>query len=359
METAILPKIFSFPIALGISALLTLSLIDLSKKLGLFDANNHLKQHREKVCSLGGISIFVAFWMALCLTPGLEAVPCYNHLFAGSALLLLVGVKDDLVGVPPFKRLFFQIGTASIMFMGGIRLTYLPGLEMELPLLASYLLTIVVIGAVVNAFNFIDGINGLAGGLSAIASFAFSVLFYISGLEGYAIAALTLAGAILGFLWFNFGQARIFMGDNGSTLLGVILSFFVISFLENHVLNGGIIEWHPALVLAILSVPIMDMIKVILGRLLRGASPFMGDRTHIHHLFLGAGLEQKKICYFLFLWSISVIILFTGWMPINIIAGGLVLLAVGSLPYFGLDFFLKNIKKKVPQLPAAKASEMA
>ncbi|MEO1257479.1 MAG: MraY family glycosyltransferase [Bacteroidota bacterium] len=341
MEAALLPKIISYPVALGISILFTLSIIDLAKKLELFDANNNLKRHLEKVCSLGGIAIFAAFWIATCLVSGLEGTGIANYLFVGSFILFLTGVRDDLVGIPALKRLLIQIGVASMMFVGGIRLDYLPGFDMELPLWSSYFLTIFLIGAVVNAYNFIDGINGLSGGLAVISALTFAILFYFSGLEQFAAMSLALAGAISGFLWFNFGTAKIFMGDNGSTFIGIMLSFFAITFFQNHALAGGPIEWQPVIVLAILVVPIADMVKVVCSRMLRGESPFHGDRTHIHHLLLKRGFGPERICLLLYSWSIGIFLFSVSFLSQNIVIGTMVLALLSGVPYLVINLMAK------------------
>lgn len=359
MEPTLIPKIIALPIALAISLLFTVSIIDLARKLKLYDANNNLKQHLEKVCSLGGISIFAAFWIGTSLLREFSGGDMVGFLFIGSFFLFLTGVKDDLVGIPPLKRLLIQIGVASLLFWGGVRLTYLPGFEIELPLIVSYFLTIILIGTVVNAYNFIDGINGLAGGLSVISSLAFALVFYIIGLEKYAIMAFVLSGAILGFLYFNFGKAKIFMGDNGSTFIGVMLSFFTIIFLEHYTAQGNPASLQPTLVLAIIMVPIFDMAKVVVGRLFRGISPFRGDRTHIHHVLLNAGLKQEMVCYALYAWSILLIIGAIIFLPENIFLATLMLILVGGIPYVALNNFQKIGKEKEqPKLNATKASDI-
>lgn len=359
MESTLLPKIISLPVAVGLSILFILSIIDLAKKLQLFDANNELKHHMEKVCSLGGIAIFAAFWIASCLLSGIEGHPALNYLFVGSFILFLTGVRDDLIGIAPLKRLFIQIGVASLMFVGGIQLTYIPGLTETLPVWLSYLLTITLIGTVVNAYNFIDGINGLAGGLATISSLAFAIFFYFSGLPQFAAMALALAGALIGFLWFNFGTAKIFMGDNGSTFIGVMLSFFAITFLQNHTLSGGSINYSPVLLFAIMIIPIFDMIKVVIRRMFQGLSPFQGDRTHIHHLFLNAGFNQRKICYLIYSWSIVVIASSFNFLSQNILIGGLLLVLICSLPYVMLNRFASIQKEKdASKISSTKPSEI-
>ncbi len=346
MDTTLVPRIFSFPISLIGSFLFTLSIIDLANKKKIFDGNNNLKHHCEKVSSLGGISIFSSFWIAISLVSEVHSMAAFNYFFVGAFILFLTGVKDDLVGISAFTRLAIQVGVASLMFMGGIRLTYIPGLEVEVPILVSYFLTIFLIGAIVNAYNFIDGINGLAGGLTIISALAFAVLFYFSGMENYAALAVALAGSVFGFLWFNFGKAKIFMGDNGSTFIGIILSFFTIVFFQNHAQVGGSITCSPLVVFSFLILPLADITRVVLGRISSAHSPFKGDRTHIHHLMLNTGLGQCPICWVLYTWSVIVIAASFLLLPQSIVIGSLMLLLAGSLPYVLLNIFLRTKKEK-------------
>ncbi len=346
MEPTLIPKIIALPVALVFSLLFTISIIDLASKLKLYDANNHLKRHLERVCSLGGISIFTAFWIGTFLLQGFGSGDMVCFLFIGSLFLFLTGVKDDLVGISPLKRLLIQIGVASLLFWGGVRLTYVPGFDIALPFAASYFLTILLIGTIVNAYNFIDGINGLAGGLSVISSLAFALVFYVTGQESYAIMAMALGGAIAGFLYFNFGKAKIFMGDNGSTFIGIMFSFFTIIFLQHHAANGSSTGLHPAGIMAIVIIPVFDMVKVVVGRLVRGKSPFRGDRTHIHHVFLNAGLKHEIVCYALYAWNILLIAGSILLFPQNFFLAALMLLMVAGVPYLALNNFQKIGKEK-------------
>ena len=147
-----------FVLALLMGLFLTASIIDLARTLQLFDGNNHLKTHVGKVASLGGIAIFSSFWIAAMLAIGPDTGPNGSQfLFVGSFILFLTGVKDDLVHIHAIKRLAVQLGVASLLFFGGVQLSYLPGADVLLPLPISYLATIVLMGAIVNSFNFIDG----------------------------------------------------------------------------------------------------------------------------------------------------------------------------------------------------------
>ena len=339
---ALLPLIIS----LLASILFTTSIIDLGQKKKLFETNSLLKCHKEQVCSLGGISIFAAFWIAIFLTGIVKEIASVELLFVGSFILFLTGVKDDLVGIPPLRRLFIQVAVAGMLFIGGVQLNYLPGISAELPMAVSFLVSIFIMGAIVNALNFIDGINGLAGGLSVISLVSFSLLFYFSGEFALAGMALALTGAVIGFLWFNFGTAKIFMGDNGSTFLGIILSFFFITSLNKSLMPGNFAPFAPAVLLAILIVPLGDLVKVTLTRVADGKSPFKGDRTHIHHILTKMGLSAENTCWLLYGWS-AVVILFSMYLlPQNIFIALPILIAIGSLPYVFISLRAKLGKNK-------------
>lgn len=343
---AFFPNIFSILVALCISAVFTFSIIDLAKKRNLFESNSSLKLHTEQVCSLGGISIFSAFWIALCLFGQGLTEPSTAYLFVGSFLLFLTGVKDDLVGLPPLRRLGIQVSVAALLFFGGVQLTHLPGLSNALPPFVSFSLTILLIGAVVNAFNFIDGVNGLSGGLAVIAALAFSVLFYLAGAYEFSLMALSLSGAVAGFLIFNFGKAKVFMGDNGSTFIGIMLSFLLIVFLRPEVQATAVEFVSPGIVAALLFVPMLDMVKVVIGRMARGKSPFRGDLTHIHHLLRVKGFSAPQICCALYTWNILVVVLSFYLLPQNIYISILCILIVGTTPYIMLNFFSDKAEER-------------
>ncbi len=349
----------SFALALILGLFLTASIIDLAHKMQLFDGNNHLKIHVEKVASLGGIAIFSSFWIATLLTSQADGFEGGQYLFVGSFILFLTGVKDDLVHIQAIKRLVIQIGVASLLFLGGVQLTYLPGTDVLLPLPISYLATIFLMGAIVNSYNFIDGVNGLAGGLALIASLAFSLLFFKAGAVGLGIMSLALAGAVLGFLRFNFGKARIFMGDNGSTFIGIMVSFFCVSFLQPQLQAGLAEPLSPVILLAILIVPLADLVKVVLSRLSRKQSPFIGDRNHIHHLLENRGLGHRAICMALFAWNILVILFSVILLPQNTLLACATIFVAGGLPYLAIHLAAQLKRRREPvQLDVEEREEV-
>ena len=323
----------AFFLAFGVSLVLTLSIIDLVRKKQLFDTNNNLKLHIEKVGSLGGIAIFSAFWITVSIVNQGTVFSNFGYLFAGSFLLFLTGVKDDLVNMPASVRLLIQSLVSVLLFLGGLGIQHLPGTDWVLPEVVSFIFTMLLLGVIVNAYNFIDGINGLAGGLAIIAALSFALIFYLSGQQGPMILSLTLAGAASGFLVFNFGKAKIFMGDNGSTFIGVILTYLSLLLFqpETTAFWGG----QKTLLIfgGVLIVPLLDMVKVILGRLLNGKSPLRGDRTHIHHLLQASGLRSSMICWLLYTWSVIVSVCVIFCLPENMYFAVPLIIVASAFPY--------------------------
>lgn len=341
---AVLP--LSFVVATVLSVAFLVSVIDIAGKKQLFDSNNHLKLHKERVSPLGGIAIFASFWITFSLFLGEGLSAKYGILMAGAFFLFLSGVKDDLMNLPALRRLLLQIGVATLLYLGGVQVVVIPGLGIELPWVASYLFSIVLMGAIVNAYNFIDGINGLASGLAIIGSAVFALLFFQLGAMAEAKLASALAGSLLGFWFFNFGKAKIFMGDSGSTFVGILLTYLVISFLQLPAILSAEPSISPWAAFAVVSIPLADLVKVVLVRMYRGVSPMRGDHTHIHHVFGGLGLGPRSICLVLYSWALSGISFSIFLMPKDLYIAGLLLLLTAGLPYLGAVLAEKILKAK-------------
>lgn len=211
-------------------------------------------------------------------------------------MIFLLGILDDLLPISPGKKFAGQILVAIILSSkAGIAITSFYGLFgiHELSPVASFALTIITIVGIINAFNLIDGINGLAGSIGFLSCILFGTWFYLVGITSLAVVAFSLAGAIVGFLRFNFTPAKIFMGDTGSLLVGTVCAILGISFIENNYKlpeeNPFVFGAAPGIALAVLFLPIYDTFSVFLRRILRGRSPFSADKTHIHHQMLGLG----------------------------------------------------------------------
>ncbi len=213
-------------------------------------------------------------------------------------IIFLLGLKDDIVSIDPYKKLIGQIIAAFLVVIWGkIQINNLHGLLgiHHLPYLVGVLLTVFVIIVIINSFNLIDGIDGLAGGIGVIASLTFGTLFLLRGDYPLAIISFSLTGSLLGFLRYNFSPASIFMGDSGSLVVGFVLSILCIELLNREQISDtNLIYFTPPIALAILIIPLADTLRVFIIRIMQKKSPFHADRNHIHHLLLQIGFNHRK-----------------------------------------------------------------
>lgn len=264
----------------------------------LYDKPGGRKTHKGYVPNLGGIGIFAAFLIAYIAWIDFSSTSGAQYLLLGLIILHFIGVKDDIVPLIPYKKLIGQLLAASILvILGKFRIGDLQGIfgVHELPLPLSITLSIFLVIVIVNSFNLIDGIDGLAAGISLLISFIFSYTFWRLGQHNMLIASLSLSGALAGFLYFNTEPAKIFMGDAGSMGIGYLMaafSFHLVSTPQN--LGQGIFYHSPSFVLALLIVPLFDTLRVFTLRIIRGKSPFNADCNHIHHKLLELGLSHHK-----------------------------------------------------------------
>lgn len=271
----------------------------LAYKINLVDQPNHRKIHQAPVPLIGGISIALSVALSLLISPDIfSALSKYSTFIATSALLLITGVLDDKYDIKAKYKLFIQLVCAFSIALAGTRITSLCGVFgiHDLPLYIQYLLTMLVITGVVNAFNLMDGIDGLAGGLSLVGFMIMAILSFVFSDYTAAIMYTAFIGALVGFLKFNLTTKKIFMGDAGSLLLGFVLVVSGIQLLEQsqHQLK---MNQSPVLFLIVgfFCIPVLDSLRVYLVRIKKGSSPFKADRSHLHHLFLLTGLSHKKI----------------------------------------------------------------
>jgi UDP-GlcNAc:undecaprenyl-phosphate GlcNAc-1-phosphate transferase len=284
----------------------TKALMVLSGKWGLFDKSSGRRQHKSRISRLGGVGVIAAFWLAIFLSGSLVFDDLKTGLVLCSVLIFIFGLWDDFRELDWKKQLLFQIAVALIMIRAGLGVEYianpLGGKEFRLDglVLAGYsvcgsLFVILWIVGFMNVVNWLDGMDGLAGGVGAIASLT---LFFLSisdlvNQPPLAIMAIALFGALLGFLFFNFYPAKIFMGSSGALFLGFMLSVLAI-------FSGGKI----ATMFLVMGFPILDAIWVIYRRLRAGRSPFLGDRSHFHYQLLDRGMPERKVVALLYALSL-------------------------------------------------------
>jgi len=264
--------------------------------IGLVDKPNFRKVHVESIPLLGGVSIFIATTLALSLTlPFSQEVFVYKNTFIAVAILLIMGVIDDRYDLRASLKLGIQIILAHFVYSQGIMIESLHGILgiYQLEGWLQYVLTIIVVAGVVNAFNLMDGIDGLAAGLAILGFSVFAVLAFLTNQPTLALVFITYIGALIAFLRFNLSSnLKIFMGDAGSLIIGFIMAVSGIQLIQNA--QDTVYIFQVSLgVIAILFVPVIDALRVFRRRIKSGKSPFSADRTHLHHLMLTIGLRHK------------------------------------------------------------------
>lgn len=284
----------------------------LAPKIGAIDYPDERKIHKTPVARLGGIALFISFFILVFSLTSLD-----KHLiglFIGAFILLTFGIIDDIWRLKPYQKLLGQILAVLVIVASGIGINFITNpfggvilldtLKIPLTLFGTTyhitfwadLFTLFWVLVLINAVNFLDGLDGLASGVSGISAF---IIFLLSlspdvSQPQTALLALVLAGVAFGFLPLNFYPAKIFMGDSGSMFLGFTLAVLAI-------FSGGKV----ATALLILGLPILDVFWAVIRRLLKGKSPFEADKKHLHHEILKSGLSQRKTV--LLIYSITLI----------------------------------------------------
>lgn len=296
--------IFIMPMIIVLFSIPGILLVALRKRL--VDRPDQRKRHKKLIPSFGGLAIFTSIAFVTAIFDVEAYFPHWNFVFAGAFLLFVTGLKDDVIAITPKQKFAAQfIAALVIAYFADVRIGNLHGfLGLHvIPIWLSVLLSSIGIVFITNAYNLIDGVDGLCGTLSFVELMAMGCYFAYMGDVGFAMVAFCLAGAILGFLRFNFYQARIFMGDTGSLVVGFFIAFLCISMVETEDIhrNGSLLSFyagkgHLAVALAIVIIPVFDTFRVLTTRIIHGSSPFRPDRRHIHHLLLDAGLNSRQIC---------------------------------------------------------------
>ena len=277
-------------------------ILQIAELKNLYDIPDERKVHTRPVASLGGVGIFGGFLLACLLSIQGYINPEFQYFFAAALVIFFLGLKDDLMVLSATKKFIGQVIAASILIhLGGIRLDSMHGLFgfEQVPegfgLALSYLTIIVVI----NSFNLIDGVDGLAASLGILAMLIFGTYFFAIAQQAYALLAFSMAGSLVAFMIFNHHPAKIFMGDSGSLMIGLVNSILVIKFIS--VANAPLVSFPipsaVAIGFAILIVPLLDTLRVFSIRIINGRSPFTPDRNHVHHLLLDRGFGHAAVTF--------------------------------------------------------------
>lgn len=330
-------------VAFGVCAGVLPVCIALAHRWLLYDQPGPLKVHHRPIPRVGGVAMMIGLAASIFLTsPGL----LQSHRLPVLAILLVwcASLADDVKSLAPLTRLAVHFVAGTLFLLGGLRLI-LTGI-----FAVDYLLTCFFVAFVVNSMNLLDGMDGLAAGTAAVASIGFVPLF-AGATEPFSPG---LAGGLLGvcgaFLFFNFPPARVFMGDAGSTLLGIVFAFLMLEWVQTQPSSQSLV-----LVAMFLGLPLVDALAAILRRLRTRSSPFQGDRDHFYDLLLRRGWSANRILA----WSYGStgMLVLSGWMAIRnpALARYAVLLAIGGLASSAYLFDFLRLKREPSEARAETA----
>lgn len=284
-----------------ITYFLTPEIIKIAHANEIHDQPDERKIHSHKIPRFGGFAIFFGFTISMLIWSFLENQLMNIQYFAAAlTAIFMIGMRDDFMPLKPFVKLLVEaFATLMIMYMGDIRLTSLHGILgiHEINIYWSYAVTIFIVIVVTNAFNLIDGIDGLAGTLSLLIFAFYGVWFFLNHNYITAIICFSLIGSLIGFLIYNY-RTFIFMGDSGSLILGFTAATLSISFINQNAVMKETNFLHfispISLVACILIYPLFDTLRVFVIRLLEKRSPFSPDRNHLHHLLIETKLTHLQ-----------------------------------------------------------------
>ncbi len=339
MERIIAGGLIAFLITLTVIP----AIITVAKVKKLYDEpDDNRKLHKEPIPSLGGLGMFIGFIFSILLTINFSGeAPEFQYYIAAFLLIFFLGIKDDIIIISPVKKFIGQLIAAAILvYKAKLVISNMDGLFgiYQINTLCSYLLTVFALVVIINAFNLIDGVDGLAGSLGLISSLVFGIFFLINKNIPYAVLAFTFAGSLVAFLIYNFHPARIFMGDTGSLMVGLVNSILVIKFIETGSSYSSYpVTASPAIGFGILLLPLMDTLRVFSIRIMNGRSPFKPDRNHIHHVLLNYGLNHRSVTFTCIITAILITALTFFFQKIGIIY----LIAGQAVLFFSLIYYLK------------------
>ena len=317
-----------FLITLFTAYLSTILTKNIAPSIGAIDKPNDIKIHNKPIPRLGGLAIYLAFLISI------SFIDYFNNnlyfisknkmigIFIGGTIVFIAGLIDDIITIKASYKLLIQAIAASVLFFYGIRMNLFPNLWI------SYVFTLVYAVGAYSAMDMIDGMDGLASGITFLCSIIFLIIFWQQGEEIGILLSLILIGSSLGFLGHNFYPAKIFMGDGGSMLFGFLLAILMIIFTCK---PYDIVRFIVPIL--ILGVPILDNFLTFLYRYRQGKSFLIGDLNHFYNRIMNCGFSYKKTVLLIYLMSIIFgvdAILFT----INVIIGYIILGIIGIILIF-------------------------
>jgi len=324
-------------------------LVKIALLKNLVDNPDSRKLQRQPVPVLGGIAVFFGIVIGYGSVCGMVNYAGMLIVIMAMMVMLYIGTMDDILSLSPALRFAVEFFVALLLiFNGGYLLDDFHGLwgVGMLPDWMAVPLTVVAVVGIINAINLIDGVNGLSSGYCITACTMFGTLFYLSGDMKMTLLAVVSVGALIPFFFHNvFGKtSKMFIGDGGTLVMGIIMSIFVIEILQSGSLCAAYVGESIGLIpfaLAVLCIPVFDTLRVMSTRILKGASPFHPDKTHLHHMFIELGASHMATT--LAILSLNVSVVLCWWLlavsgaPINVqlyAVAGMSLLATFGLYHF-------------------------
>lgn len=271
-----------------------------AKRIGLVDKPNYRKRHQGLIPLVGGISAYAGLCFSFLI--GKQPIAHSGLYLFCAGVLVLIGALDDRFDISVRLRVVVQalVGVVMIVF-AGLHLNTLGHLFGSWELLLGpwgYVITLLAVWAAINAFNMVDGIDGLLGGLSCISFGTMGLLFYQRGIFPLAFWCFSMIAAILPYILLNLGvlgkRYKVFMGDAGSTLIGFSIIWLLLLGTKEYAASAEKPIFSPVTALWIIAIPLMDMIAIMYRRIRKGMSPFSPDRQHLHHLIMRAGFTSRQ-----------------------------------------------------------------
>ncbi|MBO5216727.1 MAG: undecaprenyl/decaprenyl-phosphate alpha-N-acetylglucosaminyl 1-phosphate transferase [Alistipes sp.] len=351
-SSGIAHQFIAFAVAMVASWSIQSLLLKIAYEKQMVDKPNHRKLNLRPVPVLGGVGVFFGLMFSLGIAGYYIAGIAFHHeLIIALLMMLMIGVADDAVGLSAWTRIFVEsiaivmlvllCGEYPISMFGVWGQYYIP------PMIAVVIMLFVGIG-VINAVNMIDGIDGLCAGYIAMCALIYGLGFMIIGEREFAVLAFATMGAIVPFLWCNLfgGRRKMFLGDGGSLVLGLMLVMFVVRFVNSAgaAMQGYVVSFS----VAMLAIPVFDTLRVMLRRIGRGVSPFTADKSHLHHKFIElrcSHLTTSVAILFLQLFVVCV------WMACYCVDAGseltlYIVILVGAALTWGLYPILELVKRQ-------------
>lgn len=332
INTTLGPLLLIFLAALLISVMLVPMIQRFARRFNFLDAPSARKIHANPVPLLGGAAIYLAVILALVLSGYIDYVQQTASILIGATLMSGLGVWDDKVGLRPIAKLIGQVGAASLLYFTGVQIQFLHND------ILNYVLTVAWVVTITNALNLMDNMDGLAGGVAAVASVFFFLIATLTNQYLIAPLAAVLVGGCLGFLYYNFKPGAIFMGDTGSLLLGFILAAVGIKlrFPDNEV--GDRVTWMVPLL--VLGVPLFDTTLVTLSRIRRGIPISRGGKDHFSHRLVALGFTKREAVLTLYLVQAALGVAALVVMQADLLVGygtGIAVLICGAVAAYRLE----------------------